>query len=246
VTLLIEHAGLTDRGLVREENEDNWSAVLDQGLFIVSDGMGGHFGGAVASKIVVEALPELLRKRMAGIEDLAGSKAAKRVEGVLAELSVQVREQTRGEPGLEGMGATVVLAMVRGYQALIAHMGDSRAYLLRAGRLRQLTKDHSIVQLLVDAGEITSQEALTHPARGQVTRSVGMEGEALPEVDHLDLEPGDRLLLCTDGLTGMLGDREIEAILCGGGSPKDACRQLVDAANGAGGKDNVTALVLNI
>jgi protein phosphatase len=243
VTLAIEHAGLSDRGLVREENEDSWWVAPEEDLFLVSDGMGGHAGGAVASKIVVEVLPELLRKRLAGVGDLETPEARKQVEGAIAELSRQIREQTRDAPDLRGMGATVVLAMLRDTRALVAHLGDSRAYLLREGRLRQLTRDHTVVQLLLDAGEIEPGEAAHHPARGQLTRCVGMEGEPLPDLMLLDLEPGDRLLFCTDGLTGMLGDGKIADLLGRVSESDEACRSLVEAANQAGGQDNVTVVV---
>ncbi len=246
MTIIVEHAGLSDRGLVREENEDSWSAAPELGLFIVSDGMGGHLGGAVASRIVAQALPKILRKRMAPIENFADPRAKKQLDGALSELSTQVREQSRDEPGLRGMGATVVLAMIREAKALVAHMGDSRAYLLRKECLTQLTHDHSVIQLLIDEGEIKPDEAATHPARGQVTRGVGMEGDPLPEVAQFDIEPGDRLLLCTDGLTGMLSDEEICKLLQSRTDPKIACQHLVDAANEAGGKDNVTAVILTI
>ncbi len=245
-TLVIENAGLSDRGLVRKENEDSWSAAPELGLFIVSDGMGGHLGGAVASRIVAEALPKILRKRMAPIENFADPRAREHLEGALSELSTQVREQGRNEPGLRGMGATVVLVMIKGSEALVAHMGDSRAYQLRGGRFTQLTRDHSVVELLIEEGEITRNGAATHPARGQITCCVGMEGDPLPDVMTLDLELGDRLLLCTDGLTGMLCDEEIQKILESRMGPKDACRRLVDAANEAGGNDNVTAVVLDV
>lgn len=244
--MTIKYAGLSDRGLVREENQDSWCATAELGLFIVSDGMGGHLGGALASKIVVEALPELIRKRMRGFKNLFDSEAKKQLEGALVELSIQVREQTINEPGLKGMGSTVVLIMIKGSRALVAHMGDSRAYLLRRGRLKQLTKDHSVVQLLIDAGEIKPSEAATHPARNQITRCVGMEGDPLPNVTRLELEPRDRLLLCTDGLTSMLSDEEIGKVLQRRITPKSACRQLVDAANERGGNDNITALIVRI
>ncbi len=239
----IDCAGLSDRGRVRDENDDSWCIAPEDGLLLVSDGMGGRAGGRVASKIVVEALPELLRERPGEVKDLMTREAREGIEAAVADLSRQLRQQTRDAPGLEGMGATVVLALVRGSHALIAHLGDSRAFLLREERLRQLTRDHGVVQLLLDAGEIESAEAVEHPARGQLTRYVGMDGEALPDFRLLDLEPEDRLLLCTDGLTGMLGDEEIAGLLERAGKPDEACWNLVDAANRSGGADNVTALV---
>ena len=246
MTIRVMHGGLTDQGLVRKQNEDNWAVDPGQGLFIVSDGMGGAFAGALASKIVVETLPVLLKKKMQGIPDMAMPDAAERLIAAIAELSDHVQTETKGEPGLAGMGATVVVALVRLPQVLIGHMGDSRAYLLRGGRLEQLTTDHSIMQLLIDQGEITPEEALAHPSRGQLTRAVGMEGEALPEVRAITLEPGDRLLLCTDGLTGMVSDEIISAILNRDLSPADMCKQLIAAANRAGGNDNITAVIINM
>ena len=244
MTLKLEHAGLSDRGYVRERNEDNWSADPDQGLYIVSDGLGGEFAGEVASKIVAEALPALLRERMAGVEGLVVPSAKKQLKAVLSELSTQVYDQTHGEPGMEGMGATVVMVMIRDGKALVAHMGDSRAYRLRRGRLKKLTKDHSIVQLLIDAGEIIPEEAATHPARGQVTRSVGMAGEPLPEVHRTEVRAGDRLMLCTDGLTGLVGDDTIRSVLGQESDPSRACERLIQAALDSGGRDNVTAVVI--
>ena len=243
--LTVKHAGLSDRGRVRESNEDNWAADPKQGLYIVSDGLGGQFAGALASKVVVESLPELIRERLADTEDLAEPHVAEQLRAILCHLSEQVYEQTHGEPGLEGMGATVVLALIRNSKALVAHMGDSRAYRLRSGQLEQLTKDHSLVQLLIDTGDISPEEAATHPARGQVTRSVGMEGEPLPEVQVTGVVPGDRLLLCTDGLTGMLPDGGIAAILKRRKGPRTTCKHLVQAALDAGGKDNITVVVVD-
>jgi len=243
--LSIEHAGFSDKGRVRERNEDNWMADPGRGLFIISDGLGGEFAGELASKIVVETLPLMLRKNLADIDDLAGDKARHRMVDAIAKLSLQVHKETEGQVGLEGMGATIVVALIRDAKALIGHMGDSRAYLLRDGRLSRLTKDHSIVQLLIDSGEITEEEARIHPARGRVTRSVGMEGEPLPEARAFDLRVGDRLLLCTDGLVGMISEKQILEIMGRKSKLDRLCCTLVDAANEAGGKDNVTVIVIS-
>lgn len=164
----------------------------------------------------------------------------------LARLSAQLCQQTQDAPGLAGKGSTVVCALVRGDRVVIAHMGDSRAYRLRAGRLKQLTKDHSLVRLLIDSGDITPEEAATHPARGRLTRNVGMEGEPLPETRILKLKPGDMLLLCTDGPTGMLNDQKIQSILNEPAPMETQCQHLVNAANQAGGTDNITVLLLSV
>ena len=193
--LTVQYAGLTDPGRVRQTNEDNWTANPEQGLFIVADGMGGQFAGALASKAVVETLPGLIKQHFEKLESLPKGRAKRRMAKAIATLSTQIRQQTQNEPGLEGMGSTVVCALVRGSQVLIAHMGDSRAYRLRAGRLKQLTKDHSLVELLLSSGDITPEEAATHPARGRLTRNVGMDGEPLPQTRLLKLDAGDQFLL---------------------------------------------------
>jgi protein phosphatase len=141
------------------------------------------------------------------------------------------------------MGATVVLAFLWGQQVFIAHIGDSRAYLYRRGELRQLTDDHSVVGILLRHGKITPEEAKIHPARNKLSRYVGMEGEVYPDVQRLRPSAGDRLLLCTDGLTTMVPDDAIAEILVNCGDPQMACRSLVEAANAARGQDNVTVLV---
>ena len=172
--------------------------------------------------------------------------AARRMAKALSTFSTQLRQQTRNEPGLDGIGSTVVCALVRGGKALIAHMGDSPGYRLWAGQLKQLTKDHTLIWLLIDSGDITPEAATTHPAFGRLTRNVGMAGEPLPQTRLLKLKPCDRFLLCTDGLTGMLGDPQIASILNEPSTMETQCQRLVDAAKEAGGNDNVTVLLVAV
>jgi serine/threonine protein phosphatase PrpC len=244
--LTVRYAGLSDVGRVRPANEDNWIADPEQGLFIVADGMGGEFGGALASKVVVETLPSLVRQYLGTMASLPQRRAERRMAKAIATLSTQMRQQTESEPGLAGMGSTLVCALVRGSQALVAYLGDSRAYRLRAGELKQLTKDHSLIRLLLASGDLTPEEAATHPARGRLTRNVGMEGKPLPQTCLLKLRPGDMLLLCTDGLTGMLSGRQIQGILIEPGTLEERCRRLVDTAKQMGGEDNVTVLLVSV
>lgn len=243
---VVGYAGLTDLGRVRRENEDRWFADPQQGLFLVADGIGGSFAGGLAAKVVVEVLPALLKRKLNGVNKFDGEGALPRILEALADLSNRLRNESKSQPGASGMGSTVVLIVVHGRSAVVAHMGDSRAYRFREGRLEQLTKDHSLVQLLLDCGEIQAEDAATHPAKGHLTRFVGMPQQALPEGRLLDLRPGDHLLLCSDGLTGMLDDQEIVAILAQQASAGELCRLLVAAANEAGGKDNITAVILVI
>ncbi len=242
----VNYAVLSDIGRLRTANEDRWFADPRQGLYLVADGIGGSAAGGLASQIVVEVLPRLLRSKLRDAKHSAGPEIVKQVAAALVELSERLRDESRRALGLKGMGSTVVLALVRDWQAVMAHMGDSRAYLLRAGRLEQLTRDHTIAQLLVDRGELMPDEMASHPAQSQLTRFVGMATEALPETKGLKLVAGDRLLLCSDGLTGMLSDQQIQDILSKQAGPEEACRQLIVAANEAGGKDNVTALVVTV
>lgn len=242
----ITHAGLTDQGRVRERNEDRWLADPEFGLFVVADGMGGECAGELAAEIVIKTLPLLLRQSLSNNTDWSDPRVVEQVGGVLADLSHRVRQESKDQPGLDGMGATVVLTLIRDQQAIVAHMGDSRAYLFQGGRLVQLTQDHSIVQLLLDCGEITLPETVHHPSRGQLTRFIGMSGEPLPAVLRLEVQPGDRLLLCSDGLNGMLADAEISSVLAGNIAPTTACKRLVEAANAAGGRDNVTVVIVAV
>ena len=303
----IRYAGLTDVGRVRAANEDRWFADPGQGLYLVADGIGGCVAGGLASQIVAEVLPRLLRRKLAGlaspappptlarrasegpppptrsvsegsptlarstsercprvglashapspphrgsapsgVPNPAVSELTRQVSAALVELSEQLHKESQATPGLKGIGSTVVVALVRGWQAVIAHLGDSRAYLLRAGRLEQLTKDHTLAQLLVDQGEILPEDVANHPARSQLTRFVGMSTAALPEAESVELAPGDRLLLCSDGLSGMLSDQQMLVLLSEHAEPAEACRHLIAAANQAGGKDNITAVILTV
>jgi protein phosphatase len=234
--------GLSDKGRVREQNQDSWT-VDGRELFIVADGIGGSARGDLASRIVVETLPKMLKETLDGANtgDLKG-----RIRKTLIDLSKRLRERTRETPELSGMGSTVTLALIKGSLLLTAHMGDSRIYLFRKGELTRLTRDHSIVQMLIDLKEISPEEAANHPARRHVTQWIGMDGEPLPEVNTLKIEPEDRLLLCTDGLTGMLSEPEIARSLSDLHQPEEACAALVHAANEAGGRDNITVLIVNL
>jgi serine/threonine protein phosphatase PrpC len=245
VTLILTHAALTDIGRVRRENQDRWFADHRLGLYIVADGMGGGIAGGLAAQVVVDTLPGLVRQRLRGKTDVREVTSKNMLNQCLCDLSEHLRSESRDKPGLDGMGSTVVAVLVSDDQILIGHLGDSRAYLLRDGELTQLTTDHSIVQLLIHTGKITADEAPTHPARGQLSRFVGMEGEALPEVQHMTLHAGDRLLLCTDGLTGMLSDQQVTEIIASCNAPVSACRHLLEAANDLGGNDNITAVLID-
>jgi len=242
----LNYAGITDIGRVREENQDRWFADPELGLYMVADGMGGTVGGGTAAEAVITILPRLIRAGLNDIDRLDDPEATKCVLGALSEMSDRLRNESQEQLGFKGMGSTVVLVLVQGSTGLVAHLGDSRAYRLREDQLEQLTNDHSIVQLLVEGGHIDTDEAKTHPSRGALTRFVGMDGEAMPEAQFIDIAPGDRLLLCSDGLSGMVGDDQLQSIIEHHPTAEDACESLVSAANEAGGKDNITAVVVSV
>ncbi|MBF0456705.1 MAG: Stp1/IreP family PP2C-type Ser/Thr phosphatase [Nitrospirae bacterium] len=237
-------AGLSDKGHIRKRNEDSWMVDNEYGLYIVSDGMGGHAAGDMASKAVVDTLPGLIRRNLKNIDSLQSPQAAEALTLAFTELNEQVRSLSKSKAGLAGMGATVVLIIIKDDLALIAHMGDSRAYLLRSGSFAQMTTDHSVVQVLIDSGEITASQAAKHPSRGKITRCIGMSGEVIPDINVTKIFPGDKFLLCSDGLTGMVDDSGIVKILSKCGDLQTACNELVAAANNAGGIDNVTVVLV--
>jgi len=244
----VRAACASDRGRVRQNNEDSCLVAVEQRLFIVSDGMGGHQAGEIASRAVVSVLPKMVEQRLAGVSSPQTPMIELALREAVVGLSGRLREQSAGQAGLKGMGATVALAWLRGSEGMahLAHMGDSRSYLFRQYRLTQLTEDHSVVALLVKHGEITPEEAREHAARGRLSRYVGMEGEVYPDVRTVNLQGGDRLLLCTDGLTDLVTDEQIAVLMRASPDPETTCQALVVAANAAGGRDNVSVLVIDV
>ncbi len=226
----IEVGSATDIGRVRERNED--SILVDPPLYVVADGMGGHRGGQVASQVALETMEELSSESRGSLAD-----HVRRANRAVWDRSVEDEQ-------LSGMGTTLTAARIDGASALIAHVGDSRAYLLRDGVLRQLTTDHTLVARMVKSGEITEQEADVHPHKNVLTRALGTDEQVEVDEDSIALSGGDRLLLCSDGLTGMVTEDQIQAILETNEQPQQAADRLVKAANRAGGVDNISVVVI--
>jgi len=231
---------VSDIGKTRENNEDACIALPEQGLLIVADGMGGEHAGELASKLVVQWLPEIVVEQLGGAlgTDLHSVESALRDAIIVLNHRLRVECSTLGDGNK--MGATVAMVLVRGSAAHVAHMGDSRVYLLRDGRLQRLTKDQSVVGVLLERGAITPEQAEIHPMRTQLARYVGMGGEARPEVRTVNLRVGDRLMLCTDGLTDSLKDNAIQHILVRHSEIELACQALVKAAES---RDNITIMI---
>jgi len=238
------YAGLSDLGRKRSRNDDRWGADDALRLYIVADGVGSTNRGDLAAALVVEMLPTSVERHLAGT-DLRDPQAPARLGGAMVEMCNDLYARSKTDPDLASADTTVVAAVITDSRALIAHLGDSRAYLYRDRVVQRLTSDHTIVQAVIDAGELTPEQAAHHPNRSVVTRHVLMTPPAKPDVRALDLYLGDRVLLCSDGLHGVLDDATLAAILTDYPDPADACRALIGAANQAGGPDNITAVVVN-
>jgi protein phosphatase len=224
----------SDVGLVRGHNEDSF--LVRTPLFVVSDGMGGHAAGEVASAIAVETIGNMAPAEPDDIMLGAAIEEANRAV-------IKGAEEGRGKPG---MGCTATAVLIKGDRMAVAHVGDSRAYLLHEGKLVRVTHDHSFVEELVDAGQITEDEARVHPSRSVITRALGSDPGMYADHFTLDVHNGDRVILCSDGLSSMIDDSEIELLAVSSATPQAAADKLVSAALTAGGSDNVTVLVIDI
>jgi serine/threonine protein phosphatase PrpC/DNA-binding beta-propeller fold protein YncE len=243
--LTTTYAGYSDVGRKRSRNDDRWAADPALRLYLVADGVGSSTHGDRAAERVVELLPTYVARHLAG-PGVGEAEAPARFGQAVVKLSEDLYAHSRRtESSLAGANTTVVATLIVGSRAVIAHLGDSRAYLYRHGRMQRLTSDHTIVQAVIDAGELSVEEAAHHPNRSVLTRHVLMAPPARPDVSVLDLQPGDRILLCSDGLHGLVNDEALAAILTDHPDPADACRALIDAANQAGGTDNITAVVVD-
>jgi PPM family protein phosphatase len=228
----------TDVGRTRSGNEDSY--FCGRTVFAVADGLGGHQGGEVASAAAVEPLAAL-----DGRDFATPAEAAEALAGAIAEANSAILERAAADPSLWGMGTTVTAAAVAGDLLQLAHVGDSRAYLLRDGTLDQRTTDHTVVGELVRRGRLTPAQAAIHPERSILTRAVGLDPRIPVDTpDPIDLHPGDQVLLCSDGLTEAVRDPQITEILSTQPDGNAACTALIDAANNAGGPDNITVVLL--
>ena len=230
--------------MIRSGNEDNFrfDVNANRGLFIVADGMGGHAAGEVASEMAVE----LLARELATIPDEGDRERQARISDALRLANKNIHERTIEETEKHGMGTTVSALILKDGRYFIGQVGDSRVYLLRDGELKQLTKDHSYVQEQVDAGVLTPEQARYHPYSNVITRCVGSASEVQPDTMVGDVRDGDVFLLATDGLTGMVDDRRLFRLLSSRATPQRVVEALIAEANGRGGLDNITAIVVHV
>ena len=246
----IRAAGMTDVGCIRKHNEDSFLSDENLGLFIVADGLGGHAAGEVASQIVVETVArfvgETLEKdRTWPVEyDPTLSYDGNRLKVAMLLSDQAIAEDIRRNPERETMGSTVVAGLLHGSKVTLAHVGDSRAYILGPEGIRQVTRDHSWVAEQVANGILTPSEARVHPFRNVITQALGNGGELDVELQDLELAKSERLLLCSDGLSGMIGDKQIWDIVEQSNDIQHAVESLISVAREHGGEDNITAVLV--
>jgi PPM family protein phosphatase len=231
-------AAISDRGRKRSSNEDAFGFSVEHGVYLVCDGMGGAAAGEVASALAVDEMMGLLQGRVA---DAALPETA---EQAIAAANEAIFQQAQRNTHLSGMGTTLVALVADGDRAWMLNVGDSRGYRLRAGQLEQITVDHSLVEEQVRSGRMNQAEALRSPLRNVITRALGTQPTVTPDVFPLDIEPGDLLLLCSDGLTRELSDDLLESMLKLDRALEELCSRLTEAANKAGGHDNITCLLV--
>lgn len=245
--------GLTDVGRKRKHNEDAYLLDAERGLFVVADGMGGHAAGEVASRLTVESIQEFI----SGTEDDHDntwpfgynnrySVDGNRLSTAVERANEKVMRAVVNRPELKGMGTTVVAALFDERRATLVHVGDSRAYLYRESELRRLTDDHSWVQEQVNAGILSEEEARSHPLKNVVTRALGGGAHVAVDLMEIPVGDGDRFLLCSDGLTGMVSDEEITNAIASTRTLEQIVRGLIDLANERGGLDNITAIMVEV
>ena len=237
--------GKTDVGLRRHENQDTFALEAHEKLLVavVCDGMGGVEGGKIASAVAVETFMRDIRALLRG--DMTAEQLRELSSFCVAQANTAVHQRAIEDPACQGMGTTLVSAVITPHTAIICNIGDSRAYLIRSGGIVRITHDHSVVQTLVENGNITAEEARTHPNRNLITRALGPEESTRCDVFEVGFSRGDRLLLCTDGLTVTATDAEICRAVCVEKRVEDSLDHLIALAKAQGAPDNVTAVLIN-
>ncbi|WP_436758181.1 Stp1/IreP family PP2C-type Ser/Thr phosphatase [Streptosporangium sp. V21-05] len=237
MTIALRYAARSDVGLLREGNED--SAYASGRLLAVADGMGGHAHGEVASSVAIAEMSSL-------DTDAQGGDLLSAIEAAVRDANRKLHEMVSHNPSLKGMGTTLTAMLWSGTRVALVHVGDSRAYLLRAGELYQITHDHTLVQSLVDDGRITQDEAATHPQRSILLRALDGSGEVDPDLSLREAQIGDRYLLCSDGLSGVVSAETLHHTLSTIEDPDGVVRTLIDLANRGGGPDNITCVLADV
>jgi protein phosphatase len=250
MSMRIEVARHTHVGMKRTQNEDNLLVLPDENLYCVADGMGGHSSGEIASKIAIEELAEFFRMTSADQDctwpykmDKSRNYDENRLQTGIKLANIRIFERANSDARYRGMGTTIVTIHFKKGVAYVAHVGDSRVYLHRRGVLRQLTEDHSLLNDYLKSKKLTPEEIEAFPHKNVIVRALGMRDSVQVDVARLEPEQGDVYLLCSDGLSGMVTDQQIQRTLNATSNLEAACTELIDLANDAGGNDNVTCIL---
>lgn len=237
--LKLSYFGLSDVGLVRDHNEDAWGAIPKKGLFLLADGMGGHQAGEVAAQKTIERLAELVKKDFSG-------KAEEHLRQAIKKTNAYIYQQSLKDEALSGMGTTVCCLFLNDDLAICGHVGDSRIYLFRQKQLYQLTQDHSLVNELLEMQAVNPREADIFSYKHILTKAIGTNPNVDPTVKASPVFLEDLFLLCSDGLTNLVSDEEIQKILSKSDSLEENCNSLVELAKKHGGSDNITVLLIKV
>lgn len=241
----MQYWGLTDPGCVREQNQDAYHMEqLDRNslLCVICDGMGGARSGNVASSLALDVFVEEIRRTW--VSGMDREKTDRMLEAAVKLANFTVYDQAQQFEEFRGMGTTLVAVLIQGKEATVIHVGDSRAYSVGRNGIRCLTKDHSLVQMMIQRGELTPEKARTYPGKNYITRAIGTETVVNGDIYHMDVERGDCLLLCSDGLSNLLDDQEILFEVVHGTNKQFCCQRLLDIAKNRGAPDNVTTILV--
>lgn len=245
--LLLDMASCTDRGRMREHNEDALACDAVAGVAVLADGMGGYAAGEVASGAAAAQIASDLARLKVEYPNVSPADLMQAMHDSIRRVNTQIYRAAHKDPRYTGMGTTLVAAAFTGQVAVIAHAGDSRAYLLRDQRLRHMTKDHSLLQERIDLGILQADDPAGDSMRNLITRALGVDPNLEPEIGVHGLRDGDLVLLCSDGLNDMISDAQIEQVLRDkGDTPAEAAKQLVEQANAAGGRDNISVILIGL
>lgn len=239
--------GISDVGLIRQNNEDVWAELPKLNFFVLADGMGGHQAGEIAARETVNHLCQLIQERLADYTDqIEIDEASAIIENVIERVNLIVYRMGKTDYELRGMGTTLCCLHFHSSGLIYAHVGDSRIYRLRNHKLQQLTKDHSLLRELVDLGQLDEQQATDFLYKNIITKAIGTEASVEPSIHLTDLTSNDIYLMCSDGLSDLLTSDEIEAVLNGAQNPHEAALELINSAKDKGGYDNVTVIVIKV
>lgn len=240
--------GQTDVGKVRTINQDSFHIIDNKDVYIVADGMGGHAAGDKASRIAVKTITEIFSNYdfEQELHSESGTKMSleELLRYALQEANYRIIQVANSDSSLTGMGTTAIIVVPRGSDLFMGHVGDSRVYLMRDNQIKQVTEDHSIVQQLINSGQITEAEAAVHPYKNVITRCLGIQANVEPDTVKLTMQENDRVLMCSDGLSNMVSPEKILEIVMENNEPEDACQKLITLANNNGGTDNITVVLL--